>query len=256
MTATLSTSMPTEPAGQSGKEARGSPGPLHPTARVGRQEVLRPRRRHRLGRPDPGGPLRSVTGVVDAVRHAVGTARHGHDIHEYCSIGVGIWFEAAALAKDIYGEARQPHVQWACRDRRRVPALGDVRPDGGEFGPVLPAGVDPRQLRGADGRPPTRDPVAEEILDIFQRDLMKDERVQPLPGHQPDPRRGGGPAHAVRPRGDRPRSRSCAAVRRRHAPSRRCGRRQLHARASGLAAGPSTGRAGSRRGRSRRPRPG
>ena len=29
-----------------------------------------PGRRHRLGRADPGRPLRSVTGVVDAVRHA------------------------------------------------------------------------------------------------------------------------------------------------------------------------------------------
>ena len=76
----------------------------------------------------------------------------------------------------------------ADRDRRRVPALGDVRPDGGEVRcAVLPAAG--RRSCGSARRswPRFDGPaayaailVAEEILDIFQRDLMKDERVQPL----------------------------------------------------------------------------
>ena len=100
----------------------------------------------------------------------------------------------------------------AHRDRRRVPALGHVRPDGGDVRrAVLPAAaVDPAAGQGVRG--PWRRAagyaailVAEEILDIFQRDLMKDERVQPLTrATQPDPRGRGGPAHALRPRGDRP----------------------------------------------------
>ena len=114
-------------------------------------------------------------------------------IHEYCSIsGVGIWFECLLMQlvlKDIYGEnPAQPHVQWAlteiadeCRhsvmfartaEKFRAPSYqppAAILRLGKEFvkrfdGPAAYAAI----------------LVAEEILDIFQRDLMKDERVQPL----------------------------------------------------------------------------
>jgi hypothetical protein len=114
-------------------------------------------------------------------------------IHEYCSIsGVGIWFECMLMQlvlRDIYGEdPAQPHVQWAlteiadeCRhsvmfartaERFGAPSyqpptailrLGKTFTDRMD-GPAAYAAI----------------LVAEEILDIFQRDLMKDERVQPL----------------------------------------------------------------------------
>jgi hypothetical protein len=114
-------------------------------------------------------------------------------IHEYCSIsGVGIWFECLLMQlvlRDVYGEdPAQPHVQWAlteiadeCRHSvmfaRTAEKFGapsyqppwSIQKLGNAFaasadGPAAYAGI----------------LVAEEILDIFQRDLMKDERVQPL----------------------------------------------------------------------------
>jgi hypothetical protein len=114
-------------------------------------------------------------------------------IHEYCSIsGVGIWFECLLmqlLLRDVYGDdPAQPHVQWAlteiadeCRHSvmfartdqtfgapsyqppAKILALGRAFAARGD-GPAAYAAI----------------LVAEEILDIFQRDLMKDERVQPL----------------------------------------------------------------------------
>ncbi len=114
-------------------------------------------------------------------------------IHEYCSIsGVGIWFECLLMQlvlKDIYGEdPAQPHVQWAlteiadeCRHSvmfaRTAEKFGapSYQPPPGilRLGKAFVARFDGPAAYAAIL-------VAEEILDIFQRDLMKDERVQPL----------------------------------------------------------------------------
>jgi hypothetical protein len=114
-------------------------------------------------------------------------------VHEYCSIsGVGIWFECLLMQlvlKDIYGEdPAQPHVQWAlteiadeCRHSvmfaRTAERFGapSYQPPAGilKLGKAFVARADGPAAYAAIL-------VAEEILDIFQRDLMKDERVQPL----------------------------------------------------------------------------
>ena len=114
-------------------------------------------------------------------------------IHEYCSIsGVGIWFECLLMQlvlRDIYGEdPAQPHVQWAlteiadeCRHSvmfaRTAEKFGapSYQPPSGilRLGKVFAAKGDGPSAYAAIL-------VAEEILDIFQRDLMKDQRVQPL----------------------------------------------------------------------------
>ena len=114
-------------------------------------------------------------------------------IHEYCSIsGVGIWFECLLMQlvlKDIYGEdPAQPHVQWAlteiadeCRHSvmfaRTAEKFGapSYQPPARilKLGQAFVARFDGPAAYAAIL-------VAEEILDIFQRDLMKDERVQPL----------------------------------------------------------------------------
>jgi hypothetical protein len=114
-------------------------------------------------------------------------------VHEYCSIsGVGIWFECLLMQlvlRDIYGEdPAQPHVQWAlteiadeCRHSVMFARTAET------FG--APSYQPPAKIRrlgkafAAKGDGPAAYAailVAEEILDIFQRDLMKDERVQPL----------------------------------------------------------------------------
>jgi hypothetical protein len=114
-------------------------------------------------------------------------------IHEYCSIsGVGIWFECMLMQlvlQDIYGEdPAQPHVQWAlteiadeCRHSvmfaRTAETFGapsyQPPPSILRLGKIFTARMDGPAAYAAIL-------VAEEILDIFQRDLMKDERVQPL----------------------------------------------------------------------------
>jgi hypothetical protein len=114
-------------------------------------------------------------------------------VHEYCSIsGVGIWFECLLMQlvlRDIYGDdPAQPHVQWAlteiadeCRHSVMFARTAE------KFG--APSYQPPSSIlrlgkafaRKADGPAAyAAILVAEEILDIFQRDLMKDERVQPL----------------------------------------------------------------------------
>jgi hypothetical protein len=113
--------------------------------------------------------------------------------HEMCSIsGVGIWFECLLMQlmlRDIYGDdPAQPHVQWAlteiadeCRHSvmfaRTAEKLGvpSYQPPPG----ILRLG----KMFAATGDGPSAYAailVAEEILDIFQRDLMKDERVLPI----------------------------------------------------------------------------
>jgi hypothetical protein len=114
-------------------------------------------------------------------------------IHEYCSIsGVGIWFECLLMQlvlKDIYGnDPAQPHVQWAlteiadeCRHSvmfaRTAEKFGapsyQPPPSILRLGKAFVSRFDGPAAYAAIL-------VAEEILDIFQRDLMKDERVQPL----------------------------------------------------------------------------
>jgi hypothetical protein len=114
-------------------------------------------------------------------------------VHEYCSIsGVGIWFECLLMQlvlRDIYGEdPAQPHVQWAlteiadeCRHSVMFARTAE------KFG--APSYQPPASILrlgkafAATGDGPSAYAailVAEEILDIFQRDLRKDERVQPL----------------------------------------------------------------------------
>ncbi len=114
-------------------------------------------------------------------------------IHEYCSIsGVGIWFECLLMQlvlRDIYGDdPAQPHVQWAlteiadeCRHSVMFARTAET------FG--APSYQPPKKILrlgkafAAKGDGPAAYAailVAEEILDIFQRDLMKDDRVQPL----------------------------------------------------------------------------
>lgn len=114
-------------------------------------------------------------------------------VHEYCSIsGVGIWFECLLMQlilRDIYGDdPAQPHVQWAlteiadeCRHSVMFARTAQT------FG--APSYQPPKRIQrlgkafAAKGDGPAAYAailVAEEILDIFQRDLMKDERVQPL----------------------------------------------------------------------------
>jgi hypothetical protein len=114
-------------------------------------------------------------------------------IHEYCSIsGVGIWFEHLLMQlvlRDVYGDdPAQPHVQWAlteiadeCRHSVMFARTAQT------FG--APSYQPPRSILrlgkafAAQGDGPSAYAailVAEEILDIFQRDLMRDERVQPL----------------------------------------------------------------------------
>jgi hypothetical protein len=114
-------------------------------------------------------------------------------VHEYCSIsGVGIWFEVLLMQlvlRDIYGDdPAQPHFQWAlteiadeCRHSVMFARTAE------KFG--APSYQPPARIRAlgrvfaAKGDGPAAYAailVAEEILDIFQRDLMKDERVQPL----------------------------------------------------------------------------
>src|SRR3954454_10252469 len=114
-------------------------------------------------------------------------------IHEYCSIsGVGIWFECLLMQlvlKDIYGEdPAQPHVQWAlteiadeCRHSVMFARTAETFGAPSYQPPPSILRLGRAFVKRFDG--PSAYAailVAEEILDIFQRDLMKDERVQPL----------------------------------------------------------------------------
>ena len=114
-------------------------------------------------------------------------------VHEYCSIsGTGIWFEVLLMQlvlRDVYGDdPAQPHFQWAlteiadeCRHSVMFARTAE------KFG--APSYQPPAKVLrmgrtfAAKGDGPAAYAailVAEEVLDIFQRDLMKDERVQPL----------------------------------------------------------------------------
>jgi hypothetical protein len=114
-------------------------------------------------------------------------------IHEYCSIsGVGIWFECLLMQlvlKDIYGEdPAQPHVQWAlteiadeCRHSVMFARTAEKFGAPSYQPPTSILRLGKAFVARADGPAAyAAILVAEEILDIFQRDLMKDERVQPL----------------------------------------------------------------------------
>ena len=114
-------------------------------------------------------------------------------IHEYCSIsGVGIWFECLLMQlvlKDIYGEdPAQPHVQWAlteiadeCRHSVMFARTAETFGAPSYQPPASILRLGKAFVKRFDGPAAyAAILVAEEILDIFQRDLMKDERVQPL----------------------------------------------------------------------------
>jgi hypothetical protein len=114
-------------------------------------------------------------------------------VHEYCSIsGVGIWFEGLLMQlvlKDIYGEdPAQPHVQWAlteiadeCRHSVMFARTAEKFGAPSYQPPASILRLGKAFVKRFDGPAAyAAILVAEEILDIFQRDLMKDERVQPL----------------------------------------------------------------------------
>ena len=114
-------------------------------------------------------------------------------IHEACSIsGVGIWFECLLMQlvlRDIYGDdPAQPHFQWALTEiadecRHSVMFARMAEKFGVPSYQPPPAILKLGKMFAAKGDGPSAYAailVAEEILDIFQRDLMKDERVQPL----------------------------------------------------------------------------
>ncbi|MGY1743762.1 MULTISPECIES: AurF N-oxygenase family protein [unclassified Blastococcus] len=114
-------------------------------------------------------------------------------IHEYCSIsGVGIWFECLLMQlvlKDVYGDdPSQPHVQWALTEvadecRHSVMFARTAQTFGAPSYQPPPSILRLGKAFAARGSGPSAYAailVAEEILDIFQRDLMRDERVQPL----------------------------------------------------------------------------
>jgi len=114
-------------------------------------------------------------------------------IHEYCSIsGVGIFFECLLMQlvlKDIYGEdPAQPHVQWAlteiadeCRHSVMFARTAETFGAPSYQPPPSILRLGKAFVKRFDGPAAyAAILVAEEILDIFQRDLMKDERVQPL----------------------------------------------------------------------------
>jgi hypothetical protein len=114
-------------------------------------------------------------------------------IHEYCSIsGMGIWFEVLLMQlvlKDIYGDdPAQPHVQWALTEiadecRHSVMFARTAEKLGVPSYQPPPSILKLGKAFAATGDGPAAYAailVAEEILDIFQRDLMKDERVLPI----------------------------------------------------------------------------
>src|SRR5829696_268753 len=114
-------------------------------------------------------------------------------IHEYCSIsGVGIFFECLLMQlvlKDIYGEdPAQPHVQWVlteiadeCRHSVMFARTAETFGAPSYQPPTSILRLGKAFVKRFDGPAAyAAILVAEEILDIFQRDLMKDERVQPL----------------------------------------------------------------------------
>jgi hypothetical protein len=93
------------------------------------------------------------------------------------------------VLKDIYGEdPAQPHVQWALTEiadecRHSVMFARTAEKFGAPSYQPPPGILTLGKAFAAKGGGPSAYAailVAEEILDIFQRDLMKDERVQPL----------------------------------------------------------------------------
>jgi hypothetical protein len=114
-------------------------------------------------------------------------------VHEYCSIsGVGIWFEHLLMQlvlRDIYGDdPAQPHVQWALTEiadecRHSVMFARTAQTFGAPSYQPPPSILRLGKAFAAQADGPAAYAailVVEEILDIFQRDLMRDDRVQPL----------------------------------------------------------------------------
>src|SRR5215204_1425687 len=198
MTATLSTPMPTEGTGQSGKKP------------VDRQALST----RLLGSAAKKSydPLVDIDWDAPIPEHLYGlspewSSLYGTElweglseeqrvtltVHEYCSIsGVGIWFECLLMQlilRDVYGDdPAQPHVQWALTEiadecRHSVMFARTAEKFGAPSYQPPPSILRLGKAFAARGSGPAAYAailVAEEILDIFQRDLMKDERVQPL----------------------------------------------------------------------------
>ena len=198
MTATLSTPMPTDGSGQSGKKPVGrealSTRLLGSAAKKSYDPVVD---------IDWAAPIPDdLYGLSPEWSTLYGTPmwttltesqRVTLTIHEYCSIsGVGIWFECLLMQlvlKDIYGEdPAQPHVQWAlteiadeCRHSVMFARTAEKFGAPSYQPPASILRLGKAFVKRFDGPAAyAAILVAEEILDIFQRDLMKDERVQPL----------------------------------------------------------------------------
>ena len=114
-------------------------------------------------------------------------------VHEYCSMsGVGIWLEGLLMQlvlRDVYGDdPSQPHVQWALTEiadecRHSVMFARTAQTFGAPSYQPPPSVLRLGKAFVALGSGPSAYAailVAEEILDIVQRDLVRDERVQPL----------------------------------------------------------------------------
>jgi hypothetical protein len=113
--------------------------------------------------------------------------------HEFASIsGVGIWFEMLLMhlvLRDIYDQdPATPHVQYALTEiadecRHSVMFARAAEKFGApSYGPSRTVHNLGRLFKTVAYGPNVYASilVAEEILDIFQRDMIKDERVQPL----------------------------------------------------------------------------
>ena len=198
MTATLSTSMPTDGSGQSGKQPVDrqalSTRLLGSAAKKSYDPVVdidwdAPIPEHLYGLSPEWSTLYGTPlwdGLTESQRVTL-------TIHEYCSIsGIGIWFECLLMQlvlKDIYGEdPAQPHVQWAlteiadeCRHSVMFARTAEVFGAPSYQPPASILRLGKAFVKRFDGPAAyAAILVAEEILDIFQRDLMKDQRVQPL----------------------------------------------------------------------------
>src|SRR3954465_8249566 len=198
MTATLSTPMPTDGSGQSGKKPVDrqalSARLLGAAAKKSYDPVVdidraAPISEHLYGLSPEWSTLYG-TPLWDTLTE---DQRVTLTIHEYCSIsGVGIWFECLLMQlvlKDIYGEdPAQPHVQWAlteiadeCRHSVMFARTAEKFGAPSYQPPAAILRLGKAFVARADGPAAyAAILVAEEILDIFQRDLMKDDRVQPL----------------------------------------------------------------------------
>src|SRR5215204_4603078 len=198
MTATLSTPMPTEGTGQSGKKPVDRQALSTRLLGSAAKKSYDPVVDIDWAAPLPDGlyglsPEWSTLFGTPMWKTLSESQRVTLTIHEYCSIsGVGIWFECLLMQlvlKDVYGDdPSQPHVQWALTEiadecRHSVMFARTAQTFGAPSYQPPPSILRLGKAFAAKADGPAAYAailVAEEILDIFQRDLMKDEQVQPL----------------------------------------------------------------------------